>query len=519
MRKLRDWSAYLVAAAVLLPQAGKAFHIDDATFLGLARLAQQHPLRPYGGGNASNPPGAAWLLGAIITVFGDSEMALHLALLPFTFAAILAMRAAARQFGVRDPWAAALLFVCSGCVLLPATTLMPDVPMVAGVVAAAALLWSDAQAPRPWKIAAASALFAVTWTLRISALPVLVLMALVQLSKKKWRAAIPLLVLGAAFVTWTLVSREPQAAGAQGVGSAQPLTTANLHGSGGAQFVWRTLSTSAALVLFSAAALAAALLKRTRPVQGALAPLLFVVEITGLLLFVPVPFTFYPQLLVALGTLLFAIGRLRWPAWDRDSIFLWLWFAGALAVPLLYNQAAAKFMALALPPILLLILRGVDAKPARVWACAAVTLAVTVAASIDDLRFANALRELTYAQVAAAKAEAPRVFVAGTPWGAQEYAPRAGAVFIWDEVKPGTPAGAAVRPGDELLDLSYPGSLGIPFDAAAVVAEGAIGDSFPIRTMSEGAGLWSSHAGMLPWVIASGPIQPWWRVKILKPIK
>ena len=509
MRKLRDWAAYLVAAAVLLPQAGKAFHIDDANFLAMARIIQEHPLRPYGGASASNPPGAPWLLGALMAVFGDSELALHLLLLPFTFLAIFAMRAAARELGVRDPWAAALLFVCSGCVLLPATTLMPDVPMVAAVMGAAALLWSDAREPRAWKIAAASGLFAVGWTLRISAVPVLALMAVVQLSQRRWRAAIPLFALAAAFAAWTLLSRQPQAAGVQSLGTAQTVTTAALHGSWGQFFLWRLLSTSAALALFSAAALAALLLKPSRPL----------LEIAALVLFALATSGDYPRPLVGAGTLLFALARLRLPARDRDSILLWLWFFGALAVPLLYNQAAAKFVALALPPILLLILRGQDAKPARVWACAAVTLVITIAACIDDLRYANALREVTYAQVAAARAEARHVYVAGTPWGAQEYARRAGAVFLWDEVKPGSPSGAAVQPGDELLDLSSPGSLGIPEGAAALVQEGTIEDPLPIRTMSQRAGLWSSHLGLVPWVISSGPLQPWWRVRILKPLK
>jgi hypothetical protein len=509
MRKLRDWAAYLAAAAVLLPQAGKAFHIDDATFLGLARAAQKNPLHPYGGGSASNPPGAAWLLGGMMSVFGESELALHLLLLPFALLAVFAMRAVARQFGVRDPWAAALLFVCSGCVLLPATTLMPDVPMVAAVAGAVALLWSDADEPRWWKIAAASVLFAFGWTLRISALPVLLLAGGVQLSRRKWRALLPLAALAAAFVIWTLASRVPQAGGVQSLGSAQTVTTAQLHGSGGVLFVWRLLSTSAALALFSAAALAAAIFKPSRPLLEVVALLLFALATLGV----------FPTLLVGFGTVLFALARLRLPAFDLDSIFLWLWFFGALAVPLVYNQAAAKYVALALPPIFLLILRDVDAKPARVWACAAVTLAISVAASIDDERYANALRDLTFSQIAAAKAQTPRVYVAGTPWGAQEYAPRAGAVFLWGELKPGSPAGAGLEPGDEVLDLSYPGSLGIPLGDAVAVDEGAIGDPFPVRTMSSGAGLWSSHAGLLPWVFSTDPIQPWWRVRVVKLIR
>jgi hypothetical protein len=503
MRKLRDAAPYLLAAAVLLVQSGKAFHIDDATFLALARDARQDPLHPYQPGAQSNPPGAPWLLGAITALFGESERALHLALLPLTLVSIYAVGAAARRLGARDGHAAALLFACSGVVLLPASTLMPDVPMVGAVAGAVALLWSDAEERRWWKIAGASALFAVGWTLRISAAPVLVLAAVIQLSKKNWRAMVPLAVLAAAFAGWSVLSRVE-------TGAAQTVATAQLHGSVNPSFfVWRGLSTAAALVLFSTGPLAAAVLRPSRRL----------VETFALLLFALAPIGWYATLLVGLGTLAFVLGRLRLPRLDRDVLFLWLWFFGALAVPLLYNQAAAKFVALALPPLLFLVLRGIQPPPRAVWACAAVSLLVSAAVGAADERYANALRRVTFSQVAKARAETPRVFVAGTPWGAEEYAPRAGAVFLWGELMPGSPSAARVARGDQLLDLSHPGSLGIPESAAALVDHGVIEDALPLRTMSDGAGLWSSHVGLLPWVVSTGPIQPWWRVRIVEPIR
>jgi hypothetical protein len=503
MRKLRDAAPYLIAAAVLLVQSGKAFHIDDGTFLALARDARKDPLHPYLPGAQSNPPGAPWLLGAITALFGDSERALHLALLPLTLLSIYAVGAAARRLGARDGHAAALLFACSGVVLLPASTLMPDVPMVGAVAGAVALLWSDADEPRWWKIAGASALFAIGWTLRISAAPVLVLAALVQLSKRRWRALVPLAVLGGAFVAWSWASRVQ-------TGAAQTVATAQLHGSGSASFViWRGLSTVAALALFSAGPLAATVLRPSRRLVEALA----------LLLFAAAPLGWFPALLVGIGTVAFVLARLRLPARDRDTAFLWLWFFGALAVPLVYNQAAAKFVALALPPLLFLVLRGIQPRPLAVWACAAASLVVSVAVGTADERYANALRGLTFSQVAKARVEAPRVFVAGTPWGAEEYAPRAGAVFLWGDLTPGSPAAATVAAGDQVLDLSHPGSLGIPPQSAALVAQGVLEDPLPLRTMSDGAGLWSSHVGLLPWVLSAGSLQPWWRIRILQPIR
>jgi hypothetical protein len=502
MRKLREATPYLVAAALLLAQSGKAFHIDDGTFLALARDARKDPLHPYGPGVQSNPPGAPWLLGALTAVFGDSERALHLALLPLTLAAIFAVGALARRLGVRDGWAAALLFACSGCVLLPASLLMPDAPMTGAVAGAVALLWSDEEEPRAWKLGAATLLFAAGWMLRISAAPVLALAGLVQLARRNLRALVPLAGLFAAFVAWSIASRAE-------AGTAQTVTTVQLHGSWGPLFLVRVLSTAAALALCSAAALAATVLRPSR----------LLLEVAGLTLFFVATFASYPTALIALGTVLFVAGRVRLPRFDLETIFLWLWFFGALLVPFLYNQAAAKFVALALPPALVLVLREISPRPRAVWSVAGVTLAITVAVAIADQRYADALRDVTFTQVAAARREAPRAFVAGTPWGAEEYAPRAGGVFLWDELKPGMPSAARLRPGDELLDLSHPGSLGIPRGDVALVQQGSIEDRFPIRTMSDGGGLWSSHFGILPWVFSTGPVQPWWRVRVLRPIR
>ncbi|HEY2031290.1 MAG TPA: glycosyltransferase family 39 protein [Myxococcales bacterium] len=502
MRKLRPLLPYLIVAAVLLLQSGKAFHIDDATFLAMARDAQKDPLHPYGAGVQSNPPGFAWLLAAMMTLFGDSERALHLALLPLTLLSLFAVDRLAREFKVRDGFSAALLFGLSGVVLLPASILMPDVPMTGAVAAVVALLLSDAREPKGWKLGLSTVLSVFAWTLRISAAPVLLLFFLVQLLRRKWRAAVPLVAVLASLFAWSLASRVQ-------TGTAQTVTTAQLHGSSGAIFVWRFLSTAAALALFTPAALGAALL---RPSRRSL-------ELVALALFFIATFGSYPAALVAAGTALFVAARLRLPSFDLETLFLWGWFFGALAVPLLYNQAAAKFVTLALPPILVLILRNRSPGRALVWLTAGVSLAAAVATGIADERYANALRDLTYAQVAKERAEAPRAFVAGTPWGAEEYAPRAGGTFLWDELKPGTRSGELLRAGDEVLDLSHPGSLGIPQGAAVLVEQGALTDGYPIRTMSDGAGLWSSHFGLLPWTFSTGPVQPWWRVRIARALR
>ncbi len=504
---LFEAAPYVVAAAVLLATSSKAFHIDDAPFLSYARSARLHPLQPYTFAGSSNPPGNLWLLAGVTALFGESERAIHLALLPFALLALASARWLAALFGVKKAWAVPLLLACSGCFLLSATMLMPDVTMLAFVLPAVALLWSDEREPRAWKIVAACALFASGWTLRISGFPVLGLAALVQLSRRRWRVLWPLAALALSFIGWSLVSRVQ-------TGTAQTLDTARLHGSFNALFTFRLLSTAGAYVLMTTLAAAALLLHpRTRTLR--------VVELTGFGLMLLAPFLPLGSTLLAGGALLFFAARLRGPALTRDDVFLWLWVAGALAVPALYNQATAKFLNLLLAPAAILILRACkDAAERRILAACAFGLALAIPVAIADQRHAAALKELTKREVAAAKREgAPAVFVAGTPWGALEYAAPNGAQYLGGTVGPGSPEAARLRPGDQLLDLSFPGSLTLPRDSVQLVAQGDCPDAFPLRTMVDGAGLWSSQWGVLPFVWSRAPLQPWWRVRIVRPIR
>lgn len=504
---LLEATPYAIVLAVLLASSGKAFHIDDAVFLGYAREARLHPLQPYLAAGPSNPPGNVWLLAALTALFGESERALHLALLPFALLALAGARWLAALFGVKQAWAVPLLLACSGCFLLSATTLMPDVTLLAFLLPGVALLWSDEEKPRAWKLAAACALFATGWTLRISGAPVLGLAALVQLSRRNWRALWPLSALVLAFVGWTVLSRVQ-------TGTAQTLGTARLHGSFNTLLAFRLLSTAGAYLLTTTLAAAALLLRpRESPRR--------IIECCGFALVLLAPFTPIGSSLLAAGALLFFAARLRKLELGGDEVFLWLWIAAALAVPTLYNQATAKFLNLLLAPAAILLLRACEhAAERRILAACAFGLAVALPLAIADQRHAEALRELTLREVAAAKREgAAHVFVAGTGWGAYEYGPRSGAPYLDGSLAPGSPSAARLQPGDQLLDLSFPGSLSLPPGSVQLIAQGDCPDDFPLRTMADGAGLWSSQWGLLPFVWSREPLQPWWRVRILRSIR
>ena len=91
----------LVSVLLSLPFLNKAFHIDDPVVLQCAKRILIGPLDPWGGefdwlGVAmpfwqvtTNPPLLSYYLAPFVSIFGYSEIILHLAMMPF-LAGILA---------------------------------------------------------------------------------------------------------------------------------------------------------------------------------------------------------------------------------------------------------------------------------------------------------------------------------------------------------------------------------------------------------------------------------------------
>ncbi len=190
------WTAVLLAvitAAMLMPFAGKAFHIDDPLFIWAGKQIQKEPLDPYGFmvnwyGTpmpmyevTKNPPLACYYIALAALAFGWSEVALHLAFLPWAVAAVLGTWLLARRFCGR-PVAAALAALATPVFLVSGTTVMCDVMMLALWVFAVYLWIRGLEDNRKWCLPASA-----------------VLMALVPLTKFFGVSVIPLLFAYSAF--------------------------------------------------------------------------------------------------------------------------------------------------------------------------------------------------------------------------------------------------------------------------------------------------------------------------------
>ena len=141
----------VLAAFVLLqiPFLTGAFRIDDTNILAIARQITRAPLDPYGftfnwTGTSrpafdilANPPLAPALIAMWATLFGWSEISLHVLTLLFALVAIAAM------FSIRRDIVAAALLAASPAFFVSTQTVMPDMLMLALLLVAVAAALRD----------------------------------------------------------------------------------------------------------------------------------------------------------------------------------------------------------------------------------------------------------------------------------------------------------------------------------------------------------------------------------------
>ena len=136
------WTLALLVLATLGPFLAKPFNIDDPLFIWLAQHVRAHPENPFGfqvnwygllspmWAVTENPPLAGYYFAVAGSVFGWSEISLHLAGLLAALAVILGThRLAARLCG--NPLLAAGAVLFTPVFLVSANTVMCDVPMLA----------------------------------------------------------------------------------------------------------------------------------------------------------------------------------------------------------------------------------------------------------------------------------------------------------------------------------------------------------------------------------------------------
>jgi 4-amino-4-deoxy-L-arabinose transferase-like glycosyltransferase len=182
----------LVTIFCLMPFINKAFHIDDPLFLWNARQIQAHPGDFYGFSVnwygrempmhqvTKNPPLASYYIASVASVFGWSEVVLHLAFLIPAIGAVLGIYFLAARF-CSEPLIAAFAGMLTPVFLVSSTNIMCDTMMLAFWVWAM-VLWIDGlERDKPFVLFISSifiSLCALTKYFGISLIPLLIIYTL-----------------------------------------------------------------------------------------------------------------------------------------------------------------------------------------------------------------------------------------------------------------------------------------------------------------------------------------------------
>ncbi len=207
----------LVIGCILIvclgPFLNKAIHADDVLFVWTGQWIQKHPADFFGFKvnwwisaipmwvANYNPPLLSYFLAGVASLFGWSEIALHLACLAVAFLAAMGIYSLAQMWCQR-PLLATLVAIFTPAFLVSSTTLMCDVLML-GFWVWALVFWERALGKERsrWQFIGAGALAGLAVLTKYSAvtlLPLLFLLSLLRTRKPGWwlvGLAVPLLML------------------------------------------------------------------------------------------------------------------------------------------------------------------------------------------------------------------------------------------------------------------------------------------------------------------------------------
>jgi 4-amino-4-deoxy-L-arabinose transferase-like glycosyltransferase len=525
--QVRPVAAILGAwTALQLLFAPAAFRVDEPNIIAIARQIARAPLDPYGftinwvGTEApalevlANPPLLPAWLAAWASLFGWSEISLHLSLLPFSAGALVAIALLARETGA-DPRTAALLLAISPAFFLAAQVAMPDVPMLALLLVSllcAVRCFRGGGAWWLWGGVAAGLLAGVTkYNAVVLIAPVGVLALFATAIRRKGGLAAIALSPAAGIALFN-------AASAAVYGRSHFAALAKLQ-SAGAWPVAGYVVASIGIALLPLALLPA-LVTRVPPVLrvapipvAAFSALLgFVLEMRPItLLMVVVATVAGVQALLVSG--LAAVRAFRGREWEDLMCAALIAATFAAQYRLLFTSV--RYLLLMLPPLILVLVRdsarrSVPLRRGAVFASAILALAVAA----GDVLEANAYRRFVRGELAVPLENMTgRLFIAGH-WGFQYYAAEMG----------GRPVDASAPPELRAGDLFVVADSAVPVVRTVRAAAGtevrsrevAMTSIYPLRTIDcvASANFYanvlsgcSRPAAQLPWGVSGAPLE------------
>ncbi len=191
----------------------KAVHMDDSTYLLLARHILQDPLQPlsatlslggeiWSASSINQPPLLLYGFSAVMAIFGESEVALHLFHSLFTGLAIFFFHDLGRRLCPGRALALTVAFAL-GPAFLPSQNLMTDVPLVAFWLAFFWLLIRPPGTGTPRYVAAA-AVAGAACLVKYPSVVLLPLLLVPVISRREWRHAGVVLIPIGILAAWSV---------------------------------------------------------------------------------------------------------------------------------------------------------------------------------------------------------------------------------------------------------------------------------------------------------------------------
>jgi 4-amino-4-deoxy-L-arabinose transferase-like glycosyltransferase len=481
-----------------LPFLNQAVHIDDTLFVQTARNIINNPLDPYGSsvnwfGDSeklfdffSNPPLSSYYLAGIMQIWGESEFAMHLACVPFALMAGLGMYFLAVRFG-SPPFVSALLLVFSPVFFTMSHTLMPDAAMSAFVISAVWLFIRGYDENSKSSAIAGGILAGVAPLLRYNGLVASLAIAfyiLCNFRKDKIKYGAVLLIPALLFAAWNLFTLKYYGA----MHFIHHYHFQNDTSGGMDNVMIRTLSN----IVYIASCFVLLFLVVLWKKRSAFVALLSFF-LAFLLAFAIQRLTHYAfinlclVLIIALGASSFLIIAIKdlaeqWQSgFPRDLVFLLLWLAGILWMHKSGSHSAAKYMIVALPPVIIIALRSAGQFMGRklMAATVAFTVLTGIVTATADYRLAGVYRNMAKDAVEQTDPfHCPKYFTGH--WGFQYYMERASATAYPQMKRVDAPAVLSS------VSASYPQKIhpGMETDMIMIFQKKYY-DHFPFCTLSE----------------------------------
>ena len=204
----------LLWSVLTLLNLDKAYHIDDAFHLEFAHLLIENPANPMSGSInwendpvplklSNHPPLFFYMIAAVIYIFGDSEIILHLFLSLFTLGCLIYFNKLLIFFRSKNPHYLLILFGFNPAFLVN-QNLMLDVPILAFILSSVYFLFKGIKTQHLSLIGLSFVLLTIGFFMKYSVLPLFPAFGLILILNRQWKYLLFFIIPAIFILLWSL---------------------------------------------------------------------------------------------------------------------------------------------------------------------------------------------------------------------------------------------------------------------------------------------------------------------------